>query len=245
MNVSNFEELQAYANSGGLDTAVLHGSEGNDKFKAEPDEHYAKMYGGPMYNRVKFFDRVDAHGGGGKDLGRVFASSGNDAFTGMMGLSTLIGNGFEIGMHDFPRVMAFSYLGGIDTATMIDSALKDEFHGKPHKSELFDMVTDGDVYKITVRAFDIVHARATDQTAGTGGVDKAKLWGTAWDDRVDAWDDELTYRTQRPGKTEMDVLYNLLGFEWAAVRQTPGGTDTKNVTEPLLYELLFEEGWDD
>ncbi len=243
VNVSNFEELQAYADSDGQDSAVLHGSEGNDKFKAEPVDDYAKMYGGAMYNRVKFFDQVDAYGQGGKDLARVFDTVGNETFTGTMGLSTFAGDGFEIGMHDFRQVLALATTGGNDTATFTDSARKDEFHGKAHKSEMFDVVTDGDVYRITARAFDVVHAHATDRsgTDQAGGADIAKLWGTALDDYVEAAEDWLRYGIRRP---ELDPLYEILAFESAMIRQTPGGNDQADMDDNLLFQLAFDDGWE-
>ncbi|NLS94332.1 MAG: hypothetical protein GXX96_19405 [Planctomycetaceae bacterium] len=241
VNASNFEELQGYANSGGQDSAVLHGSAQNDKFKAEPAEDYAKVYGGAMYNRVKFFDQVDAYGGGGKDFARVFDTPGDEVFEGTMGLSRLAGEGFEIGMYDFRQVLAYGTGGGYDTATLTDSARKDEFHGRSHKSEMFDMVTDGDAYQITVRAFDVVHARATDQTAGTGGNDIAKLWGTALDDYVEAAEDWLSYGIHRP---ELDPLYEILAFETVKIRETPGGADQADTADNLTFALTFEGNWE-
>lgn len=241
VNVSGFEELQGYANSGGQDSAVLHGSAQNDKFKAEPAENYAKVYGGVMYNRVKFFDQIAAYGGGGKDFARVFDTPGDETFEGTMGLSRLAGEGFEIAMHDFRQVIAYGTGGGHDTATLTDSARKDEFHGRSHKSEMFDMVTDGDVYQITVRAFDVVRAHATDQAAGTGGSDMAKLWGTVLDDYVEAAEDWLRYGIRRP---ELDPLYEILAFETVKIRETPGGTDRANTADNLSFALEFEGNWE-
>ena len=241
VNVSNFEEMHVYADSGGQDVAVLYGSAGNDKFKAEPAESYAKMYGGAMYNRVKFFDQVDAYGSGGKDLGRVFDSRGDETFEGAMGLSRFAGDGFEIDMHDFPRVIACATAGGNDTATLVDSARKDEFHGKAHKSEIFDLVTGGDIYRITARGFDVVQAHATDRTGEAGGNDVAKLWGTALDDYIQAAEDWLSYGIRRP---ELDPLYEILAFESVMIRQTQGGNDRADVADNLLFQLAFDDGWE-
>ena len=197
-----------------------------------------------MYNRVKFFEIVDVYSNSGKDLARVFDSSGADTFRGQMGYSRFTGAGYDIRMHDFLQVMAFSHTGGVDSATLIDSALKDEFHGKAHKCTIFDQVTKGDVYSVTARAFEDVHVEATNGAgeAGDGGFDKAKLWGTVWDDLVAGWSERLTYSRQRPGQPE-DLLYSLLGFEWVKIRETAGGNDTATTTPPLEYELIFEAGW--
>jgi hypothetical protein len=67
VTVDGFEELQAYAQAGGHDTACLYDSDGTDKFKSEPAEDYAKMYGGRMYSRsrlnMQFASRRPCRGG--------------------------------------------------------------------------------------------------------------------------------------------------------------------------------------
>jgi Tol biopolymer transport system component len=254
VTLHGYNELHVYAPSTGHDVAILHGTPGNDKFKSEPMENYAKIYGGAQYNRVKFFDEVDVYSSsgmelapgadGGKDLARLWDSNGSDTFRGGLGLSHYQGPSFNVRVHDYSQVIAYSKFDGVDVATLVDSALKDEFQGKPHKSEIFDLVTGGEVYKVTGRGFDVVHGQALNQegAAQNGGRDKAKLWGTPWDDFVEAADDWLRYRFSRDAGT-MEQLYEILAFESVTVRKTEGGSDTKDVADPLLYELLFEEGW--
>jgi hypothetical protein len=165
VEVDGFEELHAYARAGGTDTAYLYDSDKNDKFKAETAEHYAKMYGGQIYNRVKFFDVVEAFYSGGNDLARVFDTKADDTFVGQKDVSWLTTEDpavLDVGMHGFPRVIAFAYEGGSDKATLKDSELKDEFHGKSHKSQIFDDETNGSVYEITARRFDTVYADGSD-----------------------------------------------------------------------------------
>lgn len=240
VSVHAFEEMHAYANRDGHDTATLHDSEVNDKFKAEPAEDYAKMYGGALYNRVKFFDVVDAHSGGGSDLARVFDTSGDDVFEGQRDTSRLSGTGFDVRVHDFRYVIAYAS-EGTDTATFVDSALRDEFHAKPWKSELFDIA--GDIYTITARRFDSVRAEATNSEGDDedGGLDIAKIWPSAADDLVEASDEWFRFYVQ---DGTLELLYEVVAFETVRVRETTEEGDAADVVDPLAYDLILEDGWE-
>ena len=248
VNVSEFAEMYAYATAGGHNTAALYdhpqGQEGstNNKAKAEPALGHVKLYGGGPYTRVKLFDVVDIYSSGGDDLARLFGSEGDDTFEGQKDLSRLSGPGYDVRVHGFGRVVADARQAGIDVARLVDSALKDEFHGKPHKSELFDQVTGGDVYKITARGFAEVHAEASNREGqqADGGRDKAALWDTARDDLVRASGDQLRFYQERG---ELRLLYELLAFETVKVRQSSGGNDRAEQTLPLDFLLEFDAGW--
>ncbi len=240
VEVDGFEELHAYARAGGTDTAYLHDTDKSDKFRAETAEHYAKMYGGQIYNRVKFFNVVEAFYSGGKDLARVFDTKANDTFVGQKDVSWLTTADpavLDVGMHNFPRVIAFAYEGGSDKATLKDSELKDEFHGKSHKSQIFDDETNGSVYEITARRFDTVYADGSDGDER----DVAKLWETVGDDYLEAAD--AWARLWNEGTTRR-MLYEVLAFDFVKVRASTGGNDRSDVTDPLAFQLAFEEGWD-
>ena len=238
VTMDGFEELQAYARAGGHDKAFLHDSDGNDKFKSEPAENCAKMYGGRMYNRVKFFDTVEAFSSGESDLARVFDTQGSDVFEGQRDVSWLRTDVFDVGMHNFRRVIAYSSQGGVDEATLKDSDLGDELHLKNQKSEIFDLSTKGEVYKITARRFDTVYG---DASAGDG-YDKVKMWETPHDNLLEAAGNRARLWAQ---KTELEMIYDILAFEFVKVRASTGGNDTANVTEPLDFDLVFEDGWDE
>ena len=236
VTVDGFEELQAYARSGGHDEAFLHDSDGKDKFKSEPAENYAKMYGGRMYNRVKFYDVVEAFSSGEKDLARLFGTEGNDVFVGRQDVSWLRTDVFDVGVHNFRQVVGYALEGGRDEATLKDSAMQDEVHLKSHKSEIFDQLTDGDLYKITARRFDIVHADGSEGAE----YDKVKMWETTHDNHVEAADNWARMFAQ---KAEREMIYDILAFEFVKVRASTGGNDTTDITEPLSFELVFEDGW--
>ena len=237
VTVDGFEELQAYARSGGTDKAYLYDSDANDKFKSEPAENYAKMYGGRMYNRVKFYDVVEAFSSGEKDLARLFDTAGNDVFEGQRDVSWLRTDVFDVGVHNFRNVIAYALENGNDEATLNDSVLKDEVYLKSHKSEIIDQETKGEIYNITARRFDIVHADASQGE----GYDKVKMWETPHDNIVEAADNWARFYAQ---KAELEMLYDVLAFEFVKVRASTAGNDTTNVIEPLGFDLLFEDGWD-
>lgn len=242
VSVGEFEAMHVYARNGGNDTASLYDSEGDDKFKAEPAEGYAKMYGGGMYNRVKFFETVTAVSNSGSDLARFFDTEGDDLFEGQKDASRLSGEGFDVQATGFSRVIAYASTGN-DQATFVDSELKDEFHAKPWKSEMFDVVTDGEVYRITARQFDSYLAQATDASGDDehGGEDIAKIWPSGADDLVEASDNWLRLYQ---GGDDLDPLYEVIAFETVRVRETSGDNDSAEISEPLQYELALADGWE-
>ena len=236
LNATGMELMQAYAKAGGNDSAELHGSASYDKFKSVPESGYAKMYGGPVYLRAKFFETVDAYSGGGNDLARFFDSAADDVFEGQRGMSRLYGGQTDVTVHDFSRVFARAGQGGNDVAKLTDSALKDELHAKPHKTEIFDTVTGGDVYKVSARGFSSVSAQATQ-----GGYDKAKLWDTGVDDLLEATGDRV--KMSRNGES-LDLLYEVMAFEFVKGRSVNGGNDTSAIDGPLAVDLVLEGDWD-
>ena len=237
VTVDGFEVLQAYARSGGHDRAFLHDSDGKDKFKSEPAKNYAKMYGGLMYNRVKFYDVIEAFSSGEKDLARLFDTEGNDVFEGQQDVSWLRTDVFDVGVHNFRQVIGYALEGGHDAATLKDSALKDEVHLKGDKSEIFDQQSNGDVYKITARRFDAVHADGSEGEE----YDRVKMWETTHDNHVEAADNWARMFAQ---KSEREMIYDVLAFEFVKVRASTGGNDTAKITGQLDFDLQFDPSWD-
>ena len=145
------------------------------------------------------------------------------------------GDGFDVPAHDFPGVVVHARSGD-DVASLTDSVLKDELHMKGHKTEIFDLVTKGDVYKITARKFDRVRAEASE-----GGFDKAKLWDTTFDDLVEASGDQVTFSSLQG---ELETIYEVLAFEWVRARSFYGENNTSKLTEPLTIDFTLEWAWD-
>ncbi|MHB8900761.1 MAG: DUF4114 domain-containing protein, partial [Thermoguttaceae bacterium] len=235
LEASGFEVLNAYGRRGGNDTATLHGSVLSDKFKAEADAGYAKMYGNGLYHRVKFFDWVDAFSEGGNDLARLFGSTGTDEFFGQRDASTLRSNRMEVTVRQFSRVIAAAGSGGLDIAQFGASDAKDEFQAKPHKADLFDQTTNGKLYRITAQRFDQYYSQAT-----PGGGDKAKLWDTTGDDRLEVGQNWAKFSHDGP---DNDLLYHVLAYDMVKANGLQGGTNTQRVQENCDMLLFLEGDW--
>ena len=242
IHTESFQEVHAYARNGGNDTASFTDSPGNDKFKAEPDEDYVKMYGSAMYNRAKFFETVVATASqGGNDLARIFDSRGDDTFIAMADESHFYNDNtdpFDLTVQAFDRVIGYSYVGGQDRVEMHDSALEDVFMAKPHKVEIYDRATQGDVYKVTARKFE--HRQAVADFFN-GGEDIAKIWDTPGDDvlKADYLPDGDTWATlSTVDGEETDELYEAIAFEIVKGYGTTG----KNVRD-LGDGVDFTKWW--
>jgi cyclophilin family peptidyl-prolyl cis-trans isomerase len=240
--VDGFEELQVYARSGGLDTAYLFGSDGNDKFKAEPDENYAKMYGSRQYNRVKFFDIVVADASqGGEDLARIFDSRGDDTLIATADESRFQNvdtHPFDVTAKAFDQVIAYSNVGGNDRVEAHDSAREDVFAAKRHKVEMYDRAKQGDQYKITARKFKYRQALAD---YPDGQEDVAKLFDTDADDVLKAeylpgGATRATLSTVNDGQA--DELYEVIAFEIVKGYGTTGSN-----TRDMAPNVDFMQWW--
>ena len=92
----------------------------------------------------------------------------------------MVGDDYSVTSYGFTQVLAFSR-NGSDTANLLDTPGDDEVRFRSHKTQMYDMDTDGEEYRLTVRSFEKVHADATQ-----GGYDKAKLHDAANDDLFEA-----------------------------------------------------------
>lgn len=238
----DFGEVHVYGTQAGHDQAIIYdrlyetGADLGGKMKDEPALGHVKVITARSLIRVKFFEEVDVYAGGSNDLAIFFDGPGDDLFEGRMGMSRRIGPGYTVRGHGFSRVLAYGGNGG-DRAKLVDSALKDELQFKPHKVELFDLITGGFEYRVTVRGFPFVEA----ESAAGSGRDKASLWDTPQDDRILATAEEMIFARLLVGSTR--PVLAVRGFEMAKVRDSSGGYDEATVEAPLNYELVFGLGW--
>ena len=242
VETTNFEMLQAYARAGGHDVANMYDSEGEDKFKSKAKEKFSLLRdreNKKFFHRAKFFELVEAHSRSGKDKALFFDSKATDFFTGQRDESRLTSpsEGLETIAHNFSQVIARAGSGGTDIATFKGSDSWEEFHGKPHKAEMFDLTATRDVYKITARGFREYHAEAT-----RGASDKAKLWGTSRDDYFQAAEDWARFFVQNE---ELDLLYEVIAFDLVKVRSTEGGKDKADILHPLAFTYILGDGWEE
>ena len=241
--IVGFEEAHVYATGGGQDTAYLYDSSEHGlvdlsvSLKSEPQYRHVKMIGPGVYHRVKLVEVVHAFATGDNDRAVFFDSPGDDVFFGGYGLSRMAGPGYDVTAHNFRTVTAFASQG-YDRADLVDSIFKDEFHAKGHKHEIFDQVTAGARYRITVRAFDHVYAEAS--TAGTSR-DTLKVWPTGGDDLVAISGDVLDHFAV--SGEEMRWLFRAVGFEVAKLQPTTDSSDQAQLTEPIQMNLEIGSGW--
>jgi len=175
---------------------------------------------------------------GGNDVAILYDTVGDDVFTGQKDGSSMWDQQgtYYVAALGFSTVRAYSSAGGYDVAQFYDSNLKDEFHFKPHKASLFDLVTNGMRYFIEARLFDRIFASAADGL----GTDVAKIWDTTGDDCILASGTQLTMFRGSPAG---EPLLGLTDFEYVKVRDSSSGSDRKEVHEPLLFDLVFGQGW--
>ena len=62
------------------------------------------------------------------------------------------------------------------------------------------------------------------------------MWETPRDNQLEA---ASNWARMFAKKAELEMLYDVLAFEFVKVRASTGGNDTANVTEPLDFDLLF------
>ncbi|WP_347243951.1 SBBP repeat-containing protein [Thermogutta sp.] len=240
---TGFAEIHIYGTQGGNDTARLsdslwqNGADTAARMKFEPALGHVKWITAQSYLRIKFFELVDAFANGNNDRAVFFDGPGDEIFEGQWGLSRRVAAGYDVRAHGFPSVVAYSQVG-VDRAKLIDSVLKDELQFKPHKTDLFDQLTGGTLYRVTVRGFALIEAEATSPLDR----DKAALWDSVFDELITATPEQLIFArllTEAPRP-----MLILRGFEFVKVRDSAGGQDQATVKTPLPYDLIFGAGWD-
>ena len=235
LRAKDFAVNLGYGRAGGTDTAVLYGDDnGLVKFKSDARVGWSKVYGTSYYTRAKFFEVVEAYNPGDLGVARLIGNSGDETFTGQQDESRMVGADYDITIHGFSQLIAYGN-GGYDKATLIDSPLNDEFRFRGHKTIIHDDKTKGEVYELTVRAFDEVYAHATE-----GGYDKAKLHDTSLDDQFEAFG---TTARMLATMAELQMIYEATDFEFVKAYRTQG-KDRAVVAEEIAFELYYEGEWE-
>ena len=131
------EVTHAYG-MGGVDVATMDDTTGNDSFKADLAGNYAKMYGGGLYTRAKFFENVTgSFSEGTDDYARVWDSDGDDVLDASPTGMTLSTSEFTVSVDGYDRLLAYSTYGGADTANLTDSSGDDTMRARSHKTEFW------------------------------------------------------------------------------------------------------------
>ena len=171
--LANFEIMAAYS-TGGIDTAKLYDSDGDDKFVSDSDANLLKGDGFSL--RAKNFQFNHAYSlNGGDDLAEFHDTEGQrDRFKGYSTYSKMFRGLHQRRAKGFETVVAYATPGDNDDARFFDSKENDQFIASPTESRMFSAAAG---YDITARAFDSVLARAN-----SGGFDTAAFIGGPGDD---------------------------------------------------------------
>lgn len=233
VHVTDIDSLLAYATRGGNDTATLHGSAGSDKLKSYEDSLRLRAKDSSYALRAKRFGTNVVDGGAaGSDLAVFNGTDGSETFTysGVVNTARVEGVGRDHSATGFGVVVARAGGGDEDVVHFVDTAADDVVYFKSHKTVLVSPQA-----KVTVRAFDEVHA-----TASEGGYDVARFYDTGGDDHLEVIGDSA--RLYRRNGVDMDLIYEALGFERVKAYSSEGD-DSKDIQDHSLDLLLY--GWDE
>ena len=233
----------ATTRDGGHDVATMEDSPGNDKFKFDwpkAGQFFGKMYGGgEYYNRAKNFEQIDAIMTEGKDRVRLFDSEGDETFEGQQEESRLTGAGFDVTVSGYDTLAVYAS-EGLDIANLADSEDEDTTRARPHKITFWGGDDADPTYEIMARRFDEYHF-----TGGHGGTDRAKLHDTAYGDHLHAEGQSASFYMN---DGELDLLYEVVAFDWVKLYTTDNGNEhTFEKEGELDFTLEFDDEtmWDE
>jgi hypothetical protein len=163
----------------------------------------------------------------GNDVALFFDSPGNDTFTGGATSALMQGATLDNQVENFDQVFVIATLGGADTANLNATTGSDLFSGNAFDAALFR----SGVYLVQVYAFEQVNV------TGGGGPDVAELIDGVGDDVLSANGNmaEITYAAGNKIK--------VAAFDFVYAKNQNGGNNTKNVVNPLTFQLVFEGTW--
>jgi len=194
----------------GDDAMVFHGSAAAETVKLWPDQ--GRVDGDGYVLTTQSVEAGTAHSGGGADVAVLYDSAGPDALTADPHAAEMVGRGFALAVHDFPKVHAFaSDDGETDTAVFEDLAgSKDRFRAWPTEAKMFGLV-----FFNRAKGFDDVQAGASDS------LDVAQLYDSDGADAFAAYADSATMTYEEGTTARAD------GFRWLfAYASDDGETDT-------------------
>jgi predicted outer membrane repeat protein len=220
-----FNETNAYAMSGGHDSATLIGSSGDDQFTAR--DLYSRMRGngGAYIHYAEGFDQVtgDASGTTGTDIATLFDADGDDRLeagetTAALDLDATPGiDDFDLIAHGFDQNYVYAIRGGNDTALLTGSNENDRLTSKRSYSTLKRQ--DGAYFNYAA-GFDQV---TVDVSSG-GGIDLAFLYDEVTDDAFEASPSQATLDYDHIGSPGIDTT--AIGFGQVYAYAEEGGNDS-------------------
>ncbi len=170
-----------YKTDTAIDKAYLYDSYRSERFKA--DELQGVLTGTDRYRRARYFDEVYAHfDNGGNDQAVFEDTKNNDLFEARNGLAKFSSGKLVRQVEgDFSKVTAWARAGrsrGVDELRLTGSMGNDTLRVLASKTEIYDTPEN---YRIIGRLFEKLYV-----DVGAQGFDRAFVWGTAGDERVEA-----------------------------------------------------------
>ncbi|RCS53068.1 hypothetical protein DTL42_07980 [Bremerella cremea] len=204
--VSGARNVMATANNGGIDTAVLYDSSGNDYFIGRGKDAYMMTSNSTV--STYGFERTSVYSTGGNDQAYLYDSAGNDTFNSYGTSSVLSGPGFVNSVYNFSRVTAMAMNGGNDVATFYDTDGKDTYVARGNQAYMY-----GAGYYTISQGFSRSTAVST-----KGGNDQAFFYDTVGND---------TYysRTVESSMVGQGYANSARGFKNVNAIATMGGHD--------------------
>jgi len=223
-----FDGVYADGRGGGGDAAVFYDTAGKDVLVA--DRAMTTVTTGTLIRRATSFENVTVYGTS-IDTATLGDSAGDDIFDGLLNKSRIYNAAYQVVVRGYRNVTATASTG-FDKARLYDTPWDDSYEARPGISRLTGGGTTG--LRLTAQGFDKVSL-----VANQGGTDRADLYGTAYNDRLDAaanW--ARLYRNI--GTPEL--LYETLAVERVTAHGSTGA-NTRNIMPPLAFDLVFEGAW--
>jgi hypothetical protein len=169
-----FDQVYAYAERGGNDSAILTGSTGVDKYFGLATYSYLKADDNSYFNYARGFDAVTANAVGTGDLAFMYDSNGDDILDADSAFATFtlnptVGGQVVNTAAAFDQVYGYASGGGTDTANLTGTSGADAFKGDTDWGYLRSKGSSD--YFNYVRYFDNVFADPGDTDVGNDDLD--------------------------------------------------------------------------
>ncbi len=217
--VSGARSVLARANSGGVDSAVLYDSSGNDYFIGRGKDAYMMTSNSTV--STYGFDRTSVYSTGGNDQAYLYDSAGNDTFNSYGTSSVLSGPGYINTVYNFARVTAMAMNGGNDIATFYDTAGNDTYVARGNQAYMY-----GAGYYTITQGFD----RST-AISSKGGSDQVFFYDTVGNDTFYS-------RTVESSMAGQGYANSARGFNHVNAIATMGGHDVAYLFDTASNDRL-------
>lgn len=214
-----FERIYIEAGGEGVDTAIVHDTQGADRFTSRAD--HAILEGVDYYKYLGGFEDVTVIGSSGRDVAEMYDTAGNETFEGRHDVSKMSGNGFRFEVRGFDEVRGHAS-GGFDEATLFDSTGDDRYDGRVQQSSM-----RGDHFVTIARGFDRVTG-----VADAGGRDIANVYDSSANDTAQMRSDETVVSSS-------GYFNAARGFDQVALRAVNGGQDVVHFYDSIGDDRFY------